>query len=132
MDRSRTQRSKLRKRLWQAAEPKRDRRGPERQEPGLLVQAPRRLPRYGAARNRQCSDLRGGGMSAMVNPSTADAETDDPTIRKVKGFSERAGYGHIIVGNLFAFRAKTSSSWAPRVTQTVRTTIGTSSKSCGR
>ena len=71
-------------------------------------------------------------MSAMVNPSTADAETDDPTIRKVKGFSERAGYGHIIVGNLFAFRAKTSSSCAPRVTQTVRTTIGTSSKSCGR
>jgi hypothetical protein len=44
-------------------------------------------------------------MCAMVNPSTADAETDDPTIRKVKGFSERAGYGHIIVGNLFAFRA---------------------------
>lgn len=41
----------------------------------------------------------------MVNPSTADAETDDPTIRKVKGFADRAGYGRLIVGNLFAFRA---------------------------
>jgi hypothetical protein len=41
----------------------------------------------------------------MVNPSTADAETDDPTIRKVRGFAERAGYDHFIVGNLFAYRA---------------------------
>ena len=41
----------------------------------------------------------------MVNPSTADAETDDPTIRKVKGFAERAGYERLIVGNLFAYRA---------------------------
>lgn len=41
----------------------------------------------------------------MVNPSTADAETDDATIRKVLGFSRRLGAGRIIVGNLFAFRA---------------------------
>lgn len=41
----------------------------------------------------------------MVNPSTADAETDDPTIRKVRGFADRAGYEHFIVGNLFAYRA---------------------------
>lgn len=41
----------------------------------------------------------------MVNPSTADAETDDATIRKVIGFSERLGFGDIVVGNLFAFRA---------------------------
>lgn len=41
----------------------------------------------------------------MVNPSTADAETDDPTIRKVIGFSRRLGARRIIVGNLFAFRA---------------------------
>ncbi len=41
----------------------------------------------------------------MVNPSTADAATDDATIRKVVGFSERLGFGHIVVGNLFAFRA---------------------------
>lgn len=41
----------------------------------------------------------------MVNPSTADAENDDATIRKVLGFSRRFGAGRVIVGNLFAFRA---------------------------
>lgn len=41
----------------------------------------------------------------MVNPSTADADHDDATIRKVKGFSERAGAGWLIVGNKFAYRA---------------------------
>lgn len=41
----------------------------------------------------------------MVNPSTADAETDDATIRKVIGFSARMGARHVVVGNLFAFRA---------------------------
>ena len=41
----------------------------------------------------------------MLNPSTADAQQDDPTIRKVVGFSRRAGYGRVIVVNLYAFRA---------------------------
>ncbi len=53
-----------------------------------------------------------GGMIAgptvawiMVNPSTADAEKDDPTIRKVIGFSRKLGAARVVVGNLFAFRA---------------------------
>lgn len=41
----------------------------------------------------------------MLNPSTADAETDDATIRKLKGFCQRLGYGYLNVVNLFAFRA---------------------------
>lgn len=39
------------------------------------------------------------------NPSTADAKTNDATIRRNIGFARRLGYGGIVVGNLFAFRA---------------------------
>lgn len=41
----------------------------------------------------------------MLNPSTADADTDDPTIRKVMGFSRSWGMGSCAVVNLFAWRA---------------------------
>lgn len=41
----------------------------------------------------------------MLNPSTADADTDDPTIRRCMGFSHREDCGGIEVLNLFAWRA---------------------------
>lgn len=51
---------------------------------------------------------RGDGTAVaflMLNPSTADATHDDPTIRKCLGFAKRWGFERIIVVNLFAFRA---------------------------
>lgn len=41
----------------------------------------------------------------MLNPSKADAEIDDATIRRCMWIASRLGYHGIIVVNMFAFRA---------------------------
>lgn len=54
----------------------------------------------------------------MLNPSTADERSDDPTIRKCIGFAKRMNYGGIIVVNLFAWRA-TNPAQLPQVPEPV-------------
>lgn len=45
-------------------------------------------------------------LFVLVNPSTADAEIDDQTVRKGVGFAKRWGYGSLVFCNLNAFRAR--------------------------
>ncbi|KPF89254.1 MULTISPECIES: DUF1643 domain-containing protein [unclassified Novosphingobium] len=43
-------------------------------------------------------------LFVMLNPSTADATTDDRTIGRCISFADSWGFGSLVVGNLFAFR----------------------------
>lgn len=44
-------------------------------------------------------------MFIGLNPSTADARRDDPTLVRCMGFARDWGYGGVYTANLFAFRA---------------------------
>ena len=55
-----------------------------------------------------CPD-KGTALFVMLNPSTADAETDDPTIRRCRGFARDWGCAGLTVANLYAFRATNPS-----------------------
>lgn len=46
----------------------------------------------------------------MLNPSTADALVDDPTIRRCIGFAKSLDYDGILVRNLYALRSKDPSA----------------------
>lgn len=41
----------------------------------------------------------------MLNPSTADGQKDDPTIRRCLGYAKAWGFNRLEVVNLFAYRA---------------------------
>ena len=51
------------------------------------------------------SEGRAGLAFVMLNPSTADAVNDDPTIRRCIGFGREWGFRELTVLNLFALRA---------------------------
>ena len=61
--------------------------------------------RYRYSLTRMFFTGRGRVLFIMLNPSTADAETDDPTIRRCIGFAHRWGFQELAVANLFAWRA---------------------------
>ena len=44
-------------------------------------------------------------MFICLNPSTADHNNDDPTILKCINYASKWGYGGLVMGNLFAYRA---------------------------
>jgi hypothetical protein len=60
--------------------------------------------RYGLWRS---VNLAGAGVAVfvMLNPSTANSTTDDPTIRRCSGFARAWGYRMLRVVNLYALRA---------------------------
>ena len=66
-----------------------------------------RCGRYRYALERTFSGAGGDSsvLLVMLNPSTADAEQDDPTIRRCQGFARRLGAERLLVGNLYAWRA---------------------------
>lgn len=44
-------------------------------------------------------------MFLMLNPSTADAEKNDPTVERCQRRALSMGFGGLCVGNIFAFRS---------------------------
>jgi hypothetical protein len=61
--------------------------------------------RYMLSRPGDMTATRGPALFIMLNPSTADAEMDDPTIRRCRGFAQAWGCGGIQVVNLYALRS---------------------------
>jgi hypothetical protein len=44
-------------------------------------------------------------LFVMMNPSTAEAECDDPSVAKCRRYAKGWGFGTLLVGNTFAYRA---------------------------
>lgn len=65
--------------------------------------------RYDLVRRMNPTGFRRRCTFIMLNPSTADADQDDPTIRRCMGFATRWSCGTLAVLNLFAYRATSPS-----------------------
>jgi hypothetical protein len=44
-------------------------------------------------------------LFVMMNPSTAGPDSDDPSVAKCRRYAEGWGFGSLLVGNTFAYRA---------------------------
>ncbi len=69
--------------------------------------SPCRRYRYSLWRNWRglLPNTNGYAMFVGLNPSTADEQNDDPTIRRCIAFAQAWGYEGLCMTNLFAFRA---------------------------
>ncbi|WP_432147920.1 DUF1643 domain-containing protein [Streptomyces sp. bgisy029] len=65
--------------------------------------------RYRYRLTREWDDARPPATFVMLNPSTADADEDDPTVRRCLDFARRWGCGSLVVVNLYAWRATNPS-----------------------
>lgn len=63
------------------------------------------LDRHWVDRDETCGRPLQKVAFILLNPSTADADTDDPTIRRCIGFARRWGFKGMRIENLFAYRA---------------------------
>lgn len=75
--------------------------------------------RYSLHREWHTLDTSGRLCWVMLNPSTADDTTDDPTIRRCIRFSSDNGYAELEVVNLFAARATN-----PKTLRTIADPVG--------
>lgn len=79
-------------------------------EPSSAVLSEDGIYRYSLDRTWQHGGPR--ALFVMLNPSTADAHLDDPTIRRCKGFALALGCTGVTVVNLYAYRAtKPADLW---------------------
>ena len=62
--------------------------------------------RYRYKLTRTWDEDKGKVLFIMLNPSTADEKTDDLTTRRCINFAKKWGYGGIMIGNIYPFRAK--------------------------
>jgi hypothetical protein len=60
---------------------------------------------YRYALRRVWDDSLRSVLFVMMNPSTADQLDDDPTVAKCQRYARAWGYGTLLVGNTFAYRA---------------------------
>lgn len=74
---------------------------------GRAVLSPDGVHRYQLERYWQpeLTGDKGRCLFVMLNPSTADALEDDPTIRRCIGYAKAWGYTELAVANLFALRS---------------------------